>query len=103
MDSKNIAKHKNDIFRLLVNVMPYKHVELDVAIKHDVGQFVDLINEDRPDLKNLGLASPKSMNHISTKKKSATLLIRLAVNQLMNIYSKYWLNGANRFGGCMTS
>lgn len=53
VDSKNIKKHKNDVFRLLANVVPSSKVEVDEAIKEDIGLFIEKIDKDRPDLKNL--------------------------------------------------
>lgn len=55
IDSRDIRKHKNDIFRLLVNVLPSSKMEISEGIKEDIRLFVGLINKDRPDLKNLGI------------------------------------------------
>lgn len=55
VDSKNIKKHKNDIFRLLSNITSSTREEIDEEIKCDVRQFVELIKKDRPDLLNLGI------------------------------------------------
>jgi hypothetical protein len=55
VDSKNIKKHKNDIFRLLANVTPSSKVETSDEIQKDISQFIELIREDKPDLKNLGI------------------------------------------------
>lgn len=55
VDSKNIKKHKNDVFRLLANITPSSRVELAEEVQNDVNQFIELIAEDKPDLKNLGL------------------------------------------------
>jgi hypothetical protein len=57
VDSKNIKKHKNDIFRLLANVTPSTRVETAGEIKKDIKQFIELINKDKPDLKNLEIKS----------------------------------------------
>ncbi len=57
VDSKNIKKHKNDIFRLLANVDPSSRLEIAEEIEYDIRQFTEMINEDRPDLKNLGLSN----------------------------------------------
>ena len=57
VDSKNIKKHKNDVFRLLANVTPSCRAEIAEEIQDDVKQFIELINDDRPDLKNLGLSN----------------------------------------------
>lgn len=55
VDSKNIKKHKNDVFRLLANVTPTSRVETAEEIQNDISQFIVLIAEDKPDLKNLGI------------------------------------------------
>lgn len=55
VDSKNIIKHKNDIFRLLANVTPSSRVKTVGDIQSDIFQFISKIKEDQPDLKNLGL------------------------------------------------
>lgn len=55
IDSRDIKKHKNDIFRLLVNVLPSSKMEISEGIKKDISLFVELIDKDRPDLKNLGI------------------------------------------------
>ena len=55
IDSRDIRKHKNDIFRLLANVLPTKKVRTDVKIRADIKLFMEKINSDRPDLMNLGI------------------------------------------------
>jgi hypothetical protein len=55
VDSKNIRKHKNDIFRLLANVTPSSRLEIDDEIYNDTRRFMELIDKDRPDLRNLGI------------------------------------------------
>jgi hypothetical protein len=55
IDSKDIKKHKNDIFRLLANVIPARGVEISMEIQNDVSQFIERIAEDKPDLRSLGV------------------------------------------------
>ena len=55
VDTKNIRKHKNDVFRLLTNASPTSRVESSRDIRNDVIQFIEQIKEDKPDLKNLGI------------------------------------------------
>jgi len=55
VDSKNIKKHKNDVFRLLANVIPAGRIETAAAIRSDIAQFIELIDKDKPDIKNLGI------------------------------------------------
>lgn len=55
IDTKNLKKHKNDIFRLLTNVSPASRIETTDEIRKDVILFMKKINEDQPNLKNLGI------------------------------------------------
>jgi hypothetical protein len=55
IDLKDIKKHKNDIFRLLANVIPASRVEISMEIQNDINQFLERITEDKPDLKSLGI------------------------------------------------
>lgn len=55
VDLRNLKKHKNDVFRLLVNVSPTRRIETSKEIKSDVIHFVELIKLERPNLKQLGL------------------------------------------------
>lgn len=57
IDTKNIKKHKNDVFRLLANVSPTSRIEPSIEIQNDVIQFIEQIKEDKLDLKNLGIRS----------------------------------------------
>jgi len=55
VDSKDIKKHKNDIFRILAMIAPDSEVKLDDSIKSDVLKFLEVIASDKPNLKDLGL------------------------------------------------
>lgn len=55
IDSKNAKKHKNDIFRLLVNLTPSNKIAVEDEIYEDINQFLKKITDDQPDLKNLGI------------------------------------------------
>lgn len=55
VDSRDINKHKNDIFRLLANISPSSKVEIDNEINNDVNRFIENISNDKVDLKNLGI------------------------------------------------
>ena len=57
IDTKNIKKHKNDVFRLLANVSPESRIEVSEEIQNDVMKFIEQLKEDKPDLKNLGIRS----------------------------------------------
>lgn len=55
VDSRNLKKHKNDIFRLLANVTPSNRIYISESIMEDVHLFIEMISNDKPYIKNLGL------------------------------------------------
>jgi hypothetical protein len=55
IDSKTVKKHKNDVFRLLINISPLSRVIVGDAIMEDINRFLEKITEDEPDLVNLGI------------------------------------------------
>lgn len=55
IDSKNIKNHKNDVFRLLANVTPGGRIWITDVIRRDIARFTELIENDRPDITNLGI------------------------------------------------
>ena len=55
IDSKDVRKHRNDIFRLLINVPPSVRIKTRDEIHHDILRFLEKITDDKPDLKNLGI------------------------------------------------
>ena len=57
VDAKNLNKHKNDIFRLLINVSPTIKIHLNDEVKSDLKRFFDEISNEKIDLKNLGIRS----------------------------------------------
>lgn len=57
VDTKDVNKHKNDIFRLLVNVSPANRVHLNPEIRADFEEFLLLIKSEKVDIKNLGIKS----------------------------------------------
>lgn len=72
IDSKNINKHKNDIFKLLTNFSGVKNISLSDIIKKDVIDFINEIEKVGVDLKSIGIKKLKLENYI---------------NQLKHIYS----------------
>ncbi len=42
---------------MLANVTPSNRVEIAEEIQDDIKRFIELINDDRPDLKNLGVSN----------------------------------------------
>lgn len=55
IDSKNIKKHKNDVFRLFTLLSPDSEVTIPASIRIDLGEFLDRMAEQPPDLKALGV------------------------------------------------
>ncbi len=53
IDSKTVKKHKNDIFRLLINISPKTRVDINDEINEDIKHFLEKIKDDQPDLKSL--------------------------------------------------
>ena len=41
------------VFRLLANVLPSGRVEIEEEIEKDIKLFIEMIDQDRPDLKSL--------------------------------------------------
>lgn len=57
VDANDVKKHKNDVFRLLVNLTPDSKIFLSEEIKFDIHQFIEKVSEERPELKSLGIKS----------------------------------------------
>ena len=55
IDSKTVKKHKNDIFRLLINILPSKRIKVENEINKDISRFLEKIMSDQPDLRNIGI------------------------------------------------
>ena len=65
VDSKSIAKHKNDIFRLYRVIDPGQTINVPVAINRDVAAFLDAMADEPVDLKNLGIPATDSASVIA--------------------------------------
>ncbi len=57
IDSKSIAKHKNDVFRLYRVIDPASKIEIPRLVCADMGAFLDAMGSESVDLKNLGIKS----------------------------------------------
>lgn len=53
IDSRDIKKHKNDVFRLIQVISPDTCLKLPVEAQSDVQSFIDIIRDTPPELKNL--------------------------------------------------
>jgi hypothetical protein len=59
VDSKNIRKHKNDVFRLTDLIDPETTVSAPDAILRDIREFAERMKEEAVDLKQLGIVGRK--------------------------------------------
>lgn len=59
IDSRNIRKHKNDVFRLSVFLTGESRFILPDGIKRDMQRFIEAMGTDLIDLKNLGMPGVK--------------------------------------------
>ena len=67
VDSKHIAKHKKDVFRLAAMLTPASRYELPNTLKTDVCDFCDAIMQDLPNadfIKSAGLGNVTSLQTI---------------------------------------
>lgn len=55
VDSKNIRKHKNDVFRLTELIDPTVRITMSAGVYKDIQEFVQRMNSENVDLKQLGL------------------------------------------------
>ena len=55
VDSKNIKKHKNDVFRLTELIDPTVKIATPSGVYEDIQKFVDRIKNETVDIKQLGL------------------------------------------------
>ncbi len=70
IDSKNIKKHKNDVFRLLANQQTNDIIPIPDAIKQDVRQFIAEMANEPTDLKQLGIKNASVDDLLSLLKVS---------------------------------
>ena len=57
VDSKNIKKHKNDVFRLTELIDPAARIEVTEGVYEDIQEFIRRMKNERVDVKQLGLAA----------------------------------------------
>lgn len=56
VDSRDIKKHRNDVFKIFKLLAPGQRVELDEVVRHDLQQFIGaMIHESGLDVSALGL------------------------------------------------
>lgn len=55
IDSRNIRKHKNDVFRLSVLLSAEERIHVMPAVNHDMTEFIEAMRSEDVDLKQLGI------------------------------------------------
>lgn len=73
VDSKHIAKHKKDVFRLAAMLASTSKYELPDTLMKDVNDFCDKVMEELPNtdfLKSAGLGNVSSEQIVKQLKKS---------------------------------
>ncbi len=70
VDSRNIRKHKNDIFRLTELLMRNQKISAPQAVIDDLTQFVEFMQNEEIDLEQLGIVG-------KTKQQLLTELLQL--------------------------
>ena len=55
VNSADIKKHKNDVFRLMNVINPDEVINASEKVKDDVRQFIARMPEERINMKNIGL------------------------------------------------
>lgn len=59
VDSKNIRKHKNDVFRMAVLISEDSRVNINGEIKKDMERFLEGMKQEKVDVKSLGMTERK--------------------------------------------
>ncbi|MCD6487258.1 MAG: hypothetical protein J7K35_08025, partial [Syntrophobacterales bacterium] len=69
IDSKNIKKHKNDVFRLYQILSLDTDIVLPQSIADDMRMFLGNVSDEPPNLKNLGIRNTSLAEVIGNLKK----------------------------------
>ena len=69
IDSKDIKKHKNDVFRLYQILSLDTDIALPQTIADDMRVFLENVSDEPPDLKNLGIHNTSLEDVIGNLKK----------------------------------
>jgi len=69
IDSKDIKKHKNDVFRLYQILSLDTDITLPQSIADDMRMFLEKVSDKPPDLKKLGIRNTSLEDVIGNLKK----------------------------------
>ena len=81
VDSKNIKKHKNDVFRLAQVIALDTRQMVSAEILEDMKQFLGLVENDNVDLKTIGI-----------KEISYKTMIELHIDVILQRINTYYFN-----------
>jgi hypothetical protein len=59
VDSKDVKKHRNDIFRLFAIVDPDFAADVPEQVKNDLIEFIERVRSEEIDMKQMGLGTQK--------------------------------------------
>ena len=59
VDSKNVKKHRNDVFRLTDLITPEQRITTPETVWQDMTKFIEAMREEQVDLKQLGVVGRK--------------------------------------------
>ena len=65
VDSKDVKKHKNDVYRLCTLLTPETQMEVPANIYNEVQNFIEYIKTDDIDLRQLGIRGMTKENMIA--------------------------------------
>ena len=69
VDSKDIKKHKNDIYRLTKLLTADEHIVLPEEIQNDIREFIGSVSTDNVNLKQLDIKGLTHKNIVTRRKK----------------------------------
>lgn len=73
IDTKNVKKHKNDVFRIAQLLSEESSVDVPDTVRKDLIEFVGLSDAEPPDLKSLGLKDVSLKNVLDQIRNSYSL------------------------------
>lgn len=59
VDSRDVRKHRNDVFRLTDLVNPEKRISVPETVLNDMNRFIEAMRTEQIDLKQLGIVGRK--------------------------------------------
>lgn len=69
VNDRDLKKHKNDVFRLFPLVNPSSQIQISLAVKMELRQFMQMVSDEQIDLKGLGLQGVSLEEVLNTLEK----------------------------------